>query len=355
MSYYDVLGVKKGASDEVIKKAYRKLAIKYHPDKTDDRNKEEHTKKFQEITEANEVLSDPEKRQIYDQYGKEGLQQQPQQQPDMSNIFSMFPGMFGGQQQQQQGPRKHQDTSIQLKISLKESYTGITKNFNINKKVIFDPAGKLVKLGDLSKSWSTCSQCNGQGVIASRRQVGNMIQMSQNACTACNGKGSTLKSGFYLKETTEKLTMVFDKGVVTGSQYRYPHTGDCAPGVLPGDIVAILEVATTEQKFTRSGNDLKYSHTILLSEALCGGNMKLTTLDKRELFITFGAISPGDIRTIKKEGMHILGSNTENIGNLLIEFTVQFPTLDNKQKAVVKQIMPVVKKITKGANVGYIV
>jgi len=349
MSYYDIIGVKKTASDDEIKKAYRKLAMKYHPDKTPPGKEEEYHAKFVEINEANEVLMDPEKRQIYDQYGKEGLSQRQQPPPpNMANIFNLFPGMFG--QQQPTGPRKNQDTSFHLNISLREAYTGVSKSLKITRKSIFDPKNNVVNSG-FEDTWRTCDLCRGQGVTIERRQMGHQIHMMQRACDTCSGNGSILKDGYCIKETSEKIVVKIPQGSKNGDQSRFIDKGNCEPGSFPGDIICIAQISDTERNFVRSGNDLRYAHAILLSEALCGGNMKIITLDDRELFITFGTIIPGDVRTVKGEGMRYAGG----VGNLYIDFTIQFPVLSEGDKAVIQQIMPLPKKITKGNGMGYVV
>jgi len=343
MSYYDILGVKKNATDAEIKKAYRKLAMKYHPDKSTDKNKDEYTKKFQELTEANEVLSDSEKRTIYDQHGKEGLTNSQQQQPDMSNFFNMFPGMFQGNVQR--GPRKNKDTMFHLNLKLVDAYKGVTKTFNITKTVIIFKGKPVTE--NLDQTWDSCNDCSGQGIFMEQRRHGNLIQMVQTPCSSCSGAGSKLKAGYTIQEIVEKMSINIPKGSTNDSHLRFAGKGNCSPGTLPGDIIAVLQIANVDGKFTRSGNDLRYSHVILLSEALCGGEMIINTLDDRELFVKFGNIVPGDVRTIKQEGMI-------NSGNLYIDFTIQFPTLSENDKTAIKKIIPVAKNLKK-QSVAFIV
>jgi len=342
MSYYDIIGVAKDALDTDIKKAYRKLAMKWHPDKSNDQTKEEYTKKFQEITEANEVLSDPEKRKIYDKHGKEGLTN-PHQQNDMSNFFNMFPGMFSGNVQS--GPRKNRDTMFHLNLKLVEAYTGFVKTFNITKTVIVFNGIPLTE--NLDQTWDSCNQCSGRGMFMEQRRNGPMIQMVQKECISCSGYGSNLKPGYTMQDVVEQLSINIPKGSKNGDHLRFNGKGSCLPGTLPGDIIAVLQIANVDGKFTRSKNDLRYSHVILLSEALCGGTMIIKTLDDRELFIKFGIIVPGDVRTIKQEGM-------DKSGNLYIDFTIQFPTLSETDKTAIKKIIPVAKKIN-NESVAFIV
>jgi DnaJ family protein A protein 2 len=338
MSYYDIIGVAKNATDTEIKKVYRKLAMKWHPDKSTEKTKTEYTKKFQEITEANEVLSDPEKRKVYDQYGKEGLTNPQQQQPDMSNFFNMFPGMFPGNVQR--GPRKNKDTMFHLNLTLVDAYKGVIKTFNITKTVVVFKGKPVTE--NLEQTWDTCNECSGQGVFMEQRRNGNMIQMVQRACTPCSGAGSKLKPGYIMQETVEKISINIPKGSNNDDHLRFVGKGNCSPGTLPGDIIAVLQIENVDGKFTRSGNDLRYSQSILLSEALCGGEMIINTLDDRELFVKFGNIVPGDVRTIKQEGM-------DRSGNLFIDFTIQFPTLSETDKTAIIKIIPVAKKLIKGS------
>jgi len=342
MSYYDVLGIAKNATDKEIKKAYKRLAIKYHPDKADEHKKEEHTKKFQEITEANEVLSDPEKRKIYDLYGKDGLDetkqryaQQQSQQHNAHHIFEMFPGMF---QQQKRGPRKNQDTLFNLGISLSQSYTGITKKFRVTKDTIVytytDTPEPIYR--DFENSWHACQGCSGQGVVLEQNRMGNMIQMTQRKCQECDGTGYCMKPGYCIQQIPENITIEIPKGVKTGTQIRVHQKGNCAPGTLPGDIIVIVQVTDNERGFTRKADDLRFTHSILLSEALCGGKVKIITLDDRELFIKFGPINPGDVKVIKGEGMKLPNS----CGDLYIDFNIVFPKLNNSQQIEIKKILP---------------
>jgi DnaJ-class molecular chaperone len=337
-SYYDILEITKTATDKDIKKAYKRLAMKYHPDKADENKKEEHTKKFQQITEANEVLSDPEKRKLYDTYGKAGLdesrQRQTQPHDDIHSIFNMFPGMFPSQRSRPQGPRKTPDTQFTINISLAQAYTGITKKFRITKDTIVNIALDDPVQYNFENSWETCMRCGGQGFVIEQNRMGNVVQMTQQNCIVCQGSGFRMKEGFEIKQMPENVSLDIQKGCRNGTQIRIPHKGNTGVGTLPGDIVVIIQISNTERGFTRVNDDLRYVHPISLCEALCGGKLKIVTLDERELYIKFGPINPGDVKQIKGEGM-------TNSNDLYISFDIQFPKLSKEEQTAIKAILPV--------------
>jgi len=336
MDYYAELGVAKNSSDDELKKAYRKLSLKYHPDKSPEDKKEEYTKKFQIISEAYEVLSDPEKRKIYDEHGIDGLKNNVQQGPPMPNIFNMF---F----QQQPQKLKSKEIVHTINLTLREVYMGVTKKLKITKKVITHK-GSVVR-DNLEKTWQTCKGCNGQGMITTMQQQGNMIFQNQQPCNKCNGLKVNLLPEFALSESVEVIELNFPKGTRDGEQHTFENQGNVYPGILPGDIIFLTKVENTYGNFTRNGNDLNYKQQILLSEALCGGGFRITTLDDRKLFITLtDMITPSTIKTIKGEGM--------NNGNLVITFDIVFPSLNDTQKQQILELLPKSSVIKTSDEVG---
>jgi len=194
MSYYEVLGVSKNATSSEIKKAYHKLARQNHPDKFPEGEREQATKKFQKIGEAYEVLSDEEKRRIYDVSGEEGLKGG---MPTDVDPFEMFASMFGGHNPFSQNNRepqiqKNKETVFHLKVSLKDVYTGRKKKLKVTKKVIVSKESKDVIEDNLERTWSKCNSCKGQGSVMEMRQMGNMITQTQRMCNSCSGKGFEL-------------------------------------------------------------------------------------------------------------------------------------------------------------------
>lgn len=350
-SYYDILGVSKTATDAEIKKAYKRLAIKYHPDKAEEDKKEEHTKKFQEITEANEILSNPSKRKIYDMYGKDGLDESKQRaqaqshpQAGMQHVFEMFPGMFSSPGQshpfQRSGPRKNQDTQFNLNISLAQAYTGVSKKFRITKDTVVNTrttGGEFTPVYDhFESTWDACAMCSGQGSVLEQTQMGPFVQMHKRKCAVCDGSGFCMRSGYEIKQIPENIALDIPKGIRNGAQIRLQNKGNSGAGTLPGDIIVVVNVPNNEAGFTRNNEELRYTHTIALSEALCGSKVKIVTLDNRELFIKFGPVNPGDIKVVKGEGMKI-PSGTD--GDLYIDFEIKFPKLSKEQQLAVKSVL----------------
>ena len=333
--YYQILGVGRKASEGEIKKAYYKLARENHPDKAKD--KEEATKRFQKISEAYEVLSDPEKREIYDRVGKEGLKGGPQQNP-----FDIFSQMFGANSnfggfsfnQSQRGPRKNKETVFHLKVSLKDAYTGNKKKLKITRKIVVDKASKeQIKVADLENTWYTCSSCSGQGMGIEMRQLGpGMFTQQQTMCSTCSGRGNILHDSYTIDEVTEIIEVNIPKGVNQNHQIRMANSGNVLPGALPGDLIIVLNVPSSEKDFTRRGNDLYYSKKILLSEALTGSSFKIETLDNRILYISFNSAIPNEHKKIPNEGI--------DGGSLVIVFDVVFPTFPKEKKKELKKLLP---------------
>lgn len=318
--YYKILGFSnsKNVSESDIKKAYYNLAKKYHPDKASDDKKEEYTKFFQKVGEAHEVLSNKEKREIYDNYGKEGLKN--------GNIAeNVFPKI----------KRKNQETIFPITLSLQESYKGISKKLKITRTIIRNKSNQQkVPLNDLEDTWLKCLVCKGQGRVFQIHRMGNMIQQTQSFCEKCKATGCILKQDYELVESVDFFEINIEKGICNGQQYRLNDQGNCSPGALPGDLIIVFQVQDSQNGFSRSGNDLNYTQKILLSEALCGGSFKILTLDGRYLHIKFTQVNPGDVRVIPREGI--------NNGSLRINFQIVFPSsLNSEQKEQIRKILPI--------------
>ena len=341
MDYYEVLNLKKGASESDIKKAYYKLARENHPDKVDADKREEATKNFQKIGEAYEVLSDAEKRGIYDQFGKDGLQQN-QQNGQQGNPFNMFSQMFGqnfgfggfNQQQRKERNRKNKPTVFPLNITLTDVYKGIEKKLKVTRKVISKGGVEKEKVDvkDYESTWKECDKCKGQGVINEMRQMNaNMFTQVQKSCEKCSGKGFDLLSGYEITDISEIISVICEKGVTNGNQILFPNLGNAIPGYLPGDLVVVVQYPNEEKGFARENDgrenrNLIYRKEIRLVDALCGISFNLETLDGRNIVIKHDeVITPHEKKIIYKEG--IVG------GNLIIIFDILFPEkIKNKEK-----------------------
>ena len=299
---YDLLGVSPGAGENEIKKAYRKLALKYHPDKN---SSPEAAEKFKEISGAFEVLSDSEKRQMYDQYGEQGLGNMGGFH-DPSDIFSQFfGGMFGGggQQRGQQRQQRGKDVAHVLKVSLEDVYKGKSTKLALNKTILCPQCeGSGAKEKGMK---STCGDCRGSGVKMIVRQIGPMIQQMQTVCPTCRGAGKSIDPANLCKSCNGKCTtkerkileVHVERGMAHEETIRFAGEADQEPDVIPGDIVIILDVQPND-KFQRKGNHLTTTCPIPLSTALCGGTVTLKHLDNRVLSISVGAneITPGSLQ-----------------------------------------------------------
>ena len=337
MDFYEVLGLSKSASDSDIKKAYYKLARENHPDKVEADKREEATKNFQKIGEAYETLSDPEKRTIYDQYGKEGLQNNGMN--NGQNPFDMFSQMFGGmnfgqfgqfgRQNNREKNRKNKGTVFPIKISLSDVYKGIEKKLKVTRKIVVNKTTKSrVEIKDYETTWKECDKCKGNGVVMEMRQMGNMITQTQKACDSCMGKGHKFLSDYELEEVSEIVSVICERGISNGTEILFPNLGSATEGYLPGDLIIVVSTAEEEKGFLREngGRNLIFKKEISLAEALCGVNFTIKTLDGRDIRVQYDdVITPGEKRIIPKEG--ILGAN------LIVHFDIIFPSkIRNKEK-----------------------
>jgi DnaJ family protein A protein 2 len=347
---YKILEVTPDASEADLKKAYRRLAVKYHPDKN--QGDAAAAEKFKEISAAYDVLQDPEKKKIYDTYGEEGLKSH-MQGGDFSaaDVFSRFFGgdIFGGGggRQKGRGPRKADDTVYKLGVSLKDLYNGRTKKLKIGRNIICaECEGKgATKEGCVQN----CKGCKGTGTRVTLRQLGpGMIQQMQQVCPECQGKGETIDPKFRCKKCNgdkvcaekEIVEVSIDKGMKSGQKVTIYGKGEQQPGVQPGDLIVILEeVRESDDKFQRQGQDLIYQHKVTLSEALTGYEFIITHLDGRTLVVRSQPqeiVKPGDIRVIDNEGMPRYKQPFEK-GRLFIKFEVAFPAFNDISK-VQKQL-----------------
>lgn len=346
--FYDTLGVSPDASENDLKKAYRKLALKYHPDKNPEAGD-----KFKEISHAYEVLSDSEKRQMYDQFGEEGLNGQGGMGGmDAEDLFSQLfgGGIFGGGGRggRPSGPRRGKDMVHQLKVSLEDLYKGKTTKLALQKHVL---CSKCEGRGGKEGSVKTCNTCHGQGVRVIMRQMGPMVQQIQQPCGDCQGQGETIDEKDRCKECQGRkinnerkiLEVHIDKGMRDGQKITFNGEGDQAPGIVPGDIIIALD-EKPHPIFQRKGDDLTYEAKIDLLTALAGGQFAIPHLDDRVLLVTVlpgEAIHPGMVKVIPNEGMPAYRHH--NHGNLFVKFTVEFPNnnwTDAETIAKLETILP---------------
>jgi len=347
--YYEILGVSRNASPDELKKAYRKAAIKNHPDKGGD------SEKFKELAQAYEVLSDPEKREIYDQYGEEALKEGMGGGGGGHNPFDIFESFFGsgaspfggsssrGSRRQRRG----EDVVHAMKVSLEDLYNGTSKKLSLSRNIL---CPKCKGKGSKSGASSKCPGCQGSGVRVTIRQLGPMIQQMQHACSDCKGSGETINDkdrcgqckGEKVVHDKKVLEVHVEKGMQTGQKITFQGEADEAPDTITGDIVFVLQ-AKEHPKFKRKGDDLYVEHSLNLTEALCGFQFVLTHLDNRQLLVkssTGEIIKPGQTKAIDDEGMPMYQRPFMK-GKLYINFSVDFPdSLSLEQCKGLEAVLP---------------
>ncbi|KAL1311657.1 hypothetical protein AAFC00_001765 [Neodothiora populina] len=333
--YYETLGCPPDATEAQLKTAYRKGALKWHPDKN--AHSEEAADKFKELSHAYEVLSDPQKRQLYDQYGEEGLESGGagggMAAEDLFSQFfgggGGFGGMFGGGMREQ-GPKKARTIHHVHKVSLEDIYKGKVSKLALQKSVI---CSKCEGRGGKEGAVKTCTGCNGAGMKTMMRQMGPMIQRFQTVCPDCNGEGEIIRDKDRCKQCHGKKTIVerkvlhvhVDKGVQSGTKIDFRGEGDQLPGVEPGDVQFEIE-QKPHSRFQRKGDDLFYHAEIDLLTALAGGAIYIEHLDDRWLTVEIvpgEVIAPGEIKVIRGQGMP--SYRHHDFGNLYVQFDVKFP------------------------------
>ncbi|KAF1997597.1 DnaJ-domain-containing protein [Amniculicola lignicola CBS 123094] len=337
--FYELLGVAPDASEAQLKTAYRKGALKWHPDKN--AHNPDAEAKFKELSRAYEVLSDPDKRQLYDQYGEQGLEQGGMGGGGMAaeDLFAQFfgggggggpfGGMFGGGMREQ-GPKKARTISHVHKVSLEDMYRGKISKLALQKSVI---CPKCTGRGGKEGAVKTCTGCDGRGMKHMMRQMGPMIQRFQTVCPDCQGEGEIIRDKDRCKQCNGKKTIIerkvlhvhVDRGVKSGHKVEFRGEGDQLPGVEPGDVVFEIE-QKPHNRFQRKDDDLFYHAEIDLLTALAGGSIHIEHLDERWLTVDIipgECISQGEVKVIRGQGMP--SYRHHDYGNLYIQFEVKFP------------------------------
>jgi DnaJ-class molecular chaperone len=340
--YYTLLDISKNADENDVKKAYRKLAMKWHPDKNPN-NKEEAEKKFKQISEAYEVLSDTEKRGVYDKYGKDGLNAGNGGMPDPSEMFKHFFGgqdMFNGGMFNGGGSSKNnskQNVIIkEVLLTLKEIYNGVTKDIEIEKNVIMDNNNNICTKNCTEK----CITCNGAGFVNKIQQMGpGFFTQSNMKCHNCEGKGYKIPTSYKIKSIKEMHNIQFNKGSEEGDQIVLKNKGHFDPinGSF-GDVVFVIR-EIEDSKFKRRKQDLIYTHEISLFEALSGTEFYINNLKGESLRINIDeTINNNTIKIIYGEGLPSKNNPRSNYGNILITFKITYPTeITVHQKNIIKE------------------
>jgi len=358
--YYDILGIKPDASESDIKKAYRKLAVKEHPDKNPS-NLEEATKKFQKISEAFNVLGDPKKREIYDENGKDGIEGNNggvNPFDIFKDIFSNSNSPFGAfhERMTRQKP-KPPPTKHKLNISLADLYNGKEFDINLKQQITCNKCeGKGTPNIDAIKR---CSVCNGKGSVSKIKQIAQgMLQQYVQQCEKCKGKGKVIEdkkdlcngcNGERVLKVNKVHKVEIKKGMNFGMTLLFRNKGDEYPDLdEAGDLMILIEQKEEDKKtvLKRHQNNLYTTIDLSLLDALCGFETSIKQLDGRDILIKHigKIIQPFDIMKITGEGMPIM--NTNNMGDLIIRFNVVLPrTLDNSRKDILRKVLPSMKKM----------
>ncbi len=357
MDYYETLGVSSTASADEIKKGYRKMAMKYHPDRNPGNKEAEES--FKEAAEAYEVLGDPEKRQIYDRYGEDGLKSRGYHGPgNAEDIFSSFGDIFedlfgfsggGGRRQKPGGAIPGADLRYDLTISFLEAVHGVNKEIEITKpETCWTCEGTGLRPGYQSK---TCSTCNGRGQVL--RSQG-FFRIS-TTCPQCQGAGEIITDpcqdcgGNGLVNKKKKVSLKIPAGVDTGARMRLQGEGQGGrKGGPAGDLYVILHVESHEF-FEREGENIYYTLPISMVQAALGDKIDIPTIHGTKTITIAKGTQANDTQTLKAEGVPSLRGHGR--GDMTVIFRVITPTnLTEEQEELLRRFVE--KNEPKGENRG---
>ncbi|MBM7454372.1 molecular chaperone DnaJ [Oceanisphaera litoralis] len=340
--YYEVLGVSKGADEREIKKAYKRMAMKYHPD----RNKTDADAgdKFKEATEAYEVLTDAQKRAAYDQFGHDGVNGQQGGHgfggggADFGDIFGdVFGDIFGGGQRRQQRAARGSDLRYNMELTLEEAVRGVTKEIKVPTLVGCDACdGSGAKAGTQAK---TCQTCHGHGQVQMRQGFFTV----QQPCPTCRGQGKIITDpchkchgeGRYQK--TKTLSVKIPAGVDTGDRIRLSGEGEAGESGAPaGDLYVQMHVRDHEI-FVRDGNNLFCEVPIGFTAAALGGEVEVPTLDGRVKLKIPAETQTGRLFRLKGKGVR--SARSGQMGDLVCKVYIETPvSLTEEQKELLRQL-----------------
>ena len=311
-NYYEILGLKEDCSQEEVKKSYRKLAVQYHPDKNPDNKEAE--EKFKEISEANDVLSDSNKRSQYDQSRKFG---------NLDDVLSRF----GFGQNMRKPTSRGQDLRATIELTLEEIYTGVVKNIKFVRRASCDPCKGS------GGSQDYCTTCKGTGYIQQlfRDQYGNTQVMMTN-CSLCQGNGKIMKEpcttckgeGWSSKEET--LGVNIPEGINDGAMFAKKGFGNHIRNGVPGDLIITI-IEKQNEHFVRNGNDLITKVGLTYPELILGVEKEIKTIDGKIKINLPPMSKPNDVLRVRSKGM----KNNGNIGDLMLTINLEIPKIVNNE------------------------
>lgn len=334
--YYEILGVPRDAGKEDIKRAYRRLARKYHPDVNKEPGAEEY---FKEINRAYEILSEPETRNRYDRFGEAGVSGgaagfDPDNMGGFADIFETIFSGFGGMGGQatarrRTGPTRGEDLRLDFKLKFREAVFGGEKEIRIRHLETCQTCkGSGARPGTSSR---TCTTCNGTGQVrrATRTPFGTFAQVS--VCPTCDGTGEVIEEkcdvcgGSGRRQETKKLKITIPAGVDNGMKLRVAREGDAGlKGGPPGDLFVYLTVET-DTEFQREGNDIKSDITISYIQGILGCTIKVNTVDGQEDLTIPAGTQPNSVLILENKGVPKLG-NPVSRGDHRISVKISIPT-----------------------------
>ena len=361
--YYEVLGVSKTATDEEIKKAYRKLALKYHPDyNPGDKTAEE---KFKEINEAHEVLSDPDKRKRYDQFGFAGVDPNYAASQggaggfggfggvDLGDIFGdIFGGGFGGfagggARSNPNAPRKGQDIRVRITLSFDEAVHGCKKNITITRQqTCTECNGSGAAPGTTPE---VCPDCNGRGYTVQQQRTPFGVMQSQQPCTRCGGKGKLIKTpckvchGSGRVATKKTLEVNIPMGIDDDQSIALRGMGDAGTNSGPAGDVIVMVTVRPDDLFQRDGYDVWVTIPITFSQAVLGDNITVPTIDGKVEYTLPEGTQSGT--TFRLRGKGIPNVNGRGRGDQFVTVHIETPrNLNREQKEALRKFSETLKE-----------
>ncbi len=293
------------------------------------------------------MLTDENKRRVYDQYGEDGIKEGVGSGGGGVDLFDLLSGGMG--RRQQEGPKRGPEVSFSLKASLEDIYNGKSTKISINRDRVCAECK-----GEGGKGASTCGECNGKGQVIRMRQIGpGMYTQTRGPCDECAGEGRVFKGanrcsvckGKRVVKEKKIIEVTVDKGVPNHHKITYHGESDEAPGVLPGDLIVVVE-EKEHDRFKRKKADLIYTKKLTLSEALTGFKFLIRHLDGADKLIQSlpgEIVKPGDVKTVRELGMPLMRTPYK-FGNLFIYFEVEFPLAGSLSESAQDQLRAVLPR-----------